>query len=155
MMILPISVFVRPVSTSTAYTTASEVVLSATPAICAAGQLHPRTWWQTNMAPRNGPAKERTPMSRLSLDLSRRIRTSTSAPARNVSRIPPRPATNLTHSSCCNPRKFPPITPSVISMMAAESPSSTEITLARRIRAASTTATYRSMDSLLVDGSIR
>ncbi len=41
MMTFPSVVWVRPVSTSTAYTTAREVVESATPQICAACQLHP------------------------------------------------------------------------------------------------------------------
>ncbi len=43
MMTLPISVFVRPVSTRTAYTTASEVVESATPAISACRKSQPAT----------------------------------------------------------------------------------------------------------------
>ena len=52
-------------------------------------------------------------------------RGSTSAPARNVRRIPPNEARKSIQGVVVTPKKFPAITPSVISMIATEMPSST------------------------------
>ena len=64
-MSLPRSWRFSPVSTITAYTTATDVVLSATPPISAACKLQPSTRPQNPNAARNGRANETAPMDRL------------------------------------------------------------------------------------------
>lgn len=53
------------------------------------------------------------------------------------------PARKSIQGVVCSPRKLPPITPSTISMMATDSPSSTEIMLASKISAAAIVAISR------------
>ena len=95
-MSLPRSCRFRPVSTITAYTTATEVVLSAMPPISAACRCHPRTSPQNPNAARNGSANEANPMDRLAFQCPRSDTGSISAPARNVSTSEPALARNVT-----------------------------------------------------------
>src|SRR5207249_10383409 len=85
-----------------------------------------------SQAHENGAAKERPPISRLSLNFSRITRGSTSAPARKVRRMLPNDARKSIHGGLVRPRKFPATTPRLISISATDTPSSTEATLARR-----------------------
>jgi hypothetical protein len=59
---LPIAVSVSPRSTSTAYTTASEVVESAVPAMSDARTVQSRRKYATSEATTNGPTKEAMPI---------------------------------------------------------------------------------------------
>jgi hypothetical protein len=61
---LPTWVAFRPRSTSTAYTTAREVVERAVPAMSDALTVQPRRRYETSDAATNGPAKDETPMPR-------------------------------------------------------------------------------------------
>jgi hypothetical protein len=97
-----------------------------------------------SIVPRKGARNETPPMSRLSLNLARITSRSTSAPARNVKRMPPKPAIYVTQGRAVTPKKFPASTPSAISIIDAEIPSSTESTLERKIKPASTVPTYSS-----------
>jgi hypothetical protein len=82
MISLPMWVAFRPVSTSTAYTTASDVVASAIPPICAAFQSQPNPYRQANITPMNGTRNDNPPISTLGLRVARMCAGSTSAPAR-------------------------------------------------------------------------
>jgi hypothetical protein len=57
---------------------------------------------------------------------------STSAPARKVRRMPPNPERNVSQGVEEILRKFPPITPRVISIRATEIPVSTEMRLPKK-----------------------
>ena len=95
-MSLPSGVSLRPVSTITAYTTATEVVDMASPAICAARSPHPNTNCANIQASANGAAKLTTPSARLAFQNFLMTALSSSAPARNVRTSAPRLARKLT-----------------------------------------------------------
>jgi hypothetical protein len=97
-MSLPRSVRLRPVSTITASTTATEVVESAMPAIWLACSRQWRTNRANAQAPAKGAAKPTPPMARLGARKRRRDSGSISAPARKVSRTLPKPARKSIHS---------------------------------------------------------
>ena len=71
---LPINVWLRPVSTSTAYTTARLVVESAIPAILAASADEPRPQYANAIATRNGARKDTPPNERLAFHSRRSCR---------------------------------------------------------------------------------
>ncbi len=133
MIVLPISVFVSPVSTSTAYTTANEVVDIAIPAISDCRMSQPATKYANRPAPTNGSRNESPPMRTDPLSFRRNSDGSTSAPARNVSTMPANEARKSIHGVEVTPKAFPVTTPKAISMIATESPISTLTIEAMRI----------------------
>ncbi len=94
----PISVALSPVSAMTAYTTATEVVDNAIPAICEARHSQPKIQYAPNHAPRNGSTKATTPIATAGFQCVRSEMGSISAPARKVSSTAPNPARKLIHS---------------------------------------------------------
>ena len=107
----------------TAYTTATDVVLSAMPPISAACRCQPRASLQNPKAARNGSAKEAKPMDRLAFQCPRRDTGSISAPARKVSTREPALARKVITSvelTCSRrPGMFPASAPTTISTRAA------------------------------------
>ena len=141
MISLPIRVWLSPVSTSTAYTTASEVVDSAVPAISAAFVLHPSARSASSVATTNGPTNDTTPIASDAPSRSRKSSGSTSAPARKVSTIDANDATNTNHGVLASrSNRLPTTTPSPSSSSATEIPTSTETMLASSTTADSTAA---------------
>src|ERR1035437_352048 len=96
-MDLPYSATLKPSSSITAYTTATEVVERATPQ----SQLDMIDQCSTKCAiavqPRNGPKNPASPMTDASRHFVLKITGSSSAPARNVSTMAPVPARNAIH----------------------------------------------------------
>src|SRR6266581_4510783 len=101
-IILPIAVSLNPPSIITAYTTATEVVESAMPAICAWCKDQPKTNCANSQTTTNGAANERTPINTLTRQLALRETGSISAPARNVSTPLPSKARKFVHSVDCS-----------------------------------------------------
>src|SRR5262249_19747953 len=118
-------------SSITAYTTATDVVESATPASQLARASQPSPNRATSIAPKNGARNPTRPSPRVSRQLSRSAAGSSSAPARKVSMIEPPPAKKTTHGSLApridgpnaRTRTNAPATPTVISVNATETPS--------------------------------
>lgn len=137
----PMRVADRPVSTSTAYTTAREVVDRAMPPISAARQSQPAAYRQASRANANGARNDSVPISRLAFQLLRSATGSTSAPARTVSTTDPKLAKNTSQSGMARCRVLPTTMPARISMTATDRPSSTENILATNAVMASTAAT--------------
>ena len=132
---LPTCVFDRPVSTSTEYTTASEVVDNAVPAIRDADMAQPAIKYVNRKTPMNGAKNDMAPIRKDSLNFSRISSVSISVPARNVRRMPAKLAIKVIHSLVrINPRLLAraPITNSII---ATDRPNFKEIKLAIRIKA--------------------
>src|SRR6185312_1123632 len=128
---LPIRVELSPVSTSTAYTTASDVVDSAVPAISDALSVQPSSQADTAHETRKGPAKDTSPMLTEAPKRSLKSSGSTSAPARNVRTIDANDAMNASHGVFGSRwNRLPATTPSPSSSRATEIPSSTETMLA-------------------------
>jgi len=86
---LPAAVWVSPRSTSTAYTTANDVVERAVPAIRDARVLQSRRTYATSEVTANGPTNETIPSPSEGPSRRRIYAGSTSIPARNVSTIEP------------------------------------------------------------------
>ncbi len=97
-MTFPNSVFLRPISSTTASTTATEVVERATPASQLDMAVQRRTYWATGVRPRNGLEKPTSPAAVVSFHFARKITESSSAPARKVSTLAPVPAKKVIHS---------------------------------------------------------
>jgi hypothetical protein len=84
-IILPIDVSLKPPSIITAHTTATDVVESATPAICACCMAQPKANCATSQTTANGRANETTPVSTLTRQFALSKCGSISVPIRNVS----------------------------------------------------------------------
>src|SRR5207247_3102193 len=101
-IILPIAVSLNPPSIITAYTTATEVVETAMPAICAWCKDQPKPNCATNQTTANGAANESAPIRTLTRQLALSETGSISAPARNVSTPLPSSARKFVRSVDCN-----------------------------------------------------
>jgi len=99
-MSLPMSCRFSPVSTITAYTTATEVVLKAMPPISAACKVQWSTSRHKAKAPASGRRKDTKPMARLDRQCRRSVTGSISAPAKNVRRTEPTVARKVVNAVC-------------------------------------------------------
>ena len=151
MMRLPITDWLSPLSTSTAYTTARLVVESASPPISDWSRFQPINQWHVTSATTNGAPNETTPIAALARHSRRSCGRSTSAPARNVSTTPAKEPMKVSQSGTVTVKTFPMITPPASSRSAADSATSTETMLAIRITTASTDARARSLTAHLQD----
>jgi hypothetical protein len=145
MIRLPVTDRLRPVSTSTAYTTARLVVESARPPISAWPRVHPAAQYALAIATTNGAANDTVPMARLARHSRLSWGTCTSVPARNVSTMPANDPMNESQSGIETVNAFPTATPAASSISATDRPSSIETVLASRIVAARTVASARSL----------
>ena len=96
-------------------------------------KLHPTIKYVTIKIAKNGAKKDKKPIKKLSLNLSFIKFKSTSVPAKNVKKIPPKLATQLIQGSISIIPKLPAITPKIISTIVIETPNLIEIKLPTKI----------------------
>src|ERR1700693_1836907 len=106
-------------SIMTAYTTATDVVDIAMPAILAASSCQCMTKYANRKAHAKGAEKDKNPMITAGRNCARKTVGSISAPARNVSIRLPKPAKKSIQAFECKPSRLPAATPSKISTSAA------------------------------------
>jgi hypothetical protein len=140
-MSLPSAAPANPVSIIAAWTTPTDMVDRAMPAMAELFAGHPRTTRAKANPPANGSRKLATPMAALTGRFRRSETGSISAPARNVRVTAPMPANTSIHGPDYRPVVLPARIPTAISTSATEIPNRTEIRLDSRARKTQAAAT--------------